>query len=71
MKKIELLIGDYEYSKIQEIFEKEQDFKPIGETDNVIIKALSAIISPNNLIEEDVDTYSTVIKKVTEPEIKG
>ena len=37
MKKIELLIGDYEYSKIQEIFEKEADFKPVNEFDQVIV----------------------------------
>ena len=74
MKKIELLIGDYEYSKIEEIFEKETDFEPMTETDAVIIKALSAIISPNNLVEEDVggkDTFSTIVKKVEEPEEKS
>jgi len=74
MKKIELLIGDYEYSKIEEIFEQESDFKPVTETDTVIIKALSAIISPNNLVEEDVggkDTFSTIVKKVEEPEEKS
>ena len=74
MKKIELLIGDYEYSQIQEIFKEEPNFKPVTETDNVIIKALSAIISPNNLVEEDVggkDTFSTIVKKVEEPEEKN
>jgi hypothetical protein len=74
MKKIELLIGDYEYSKIEEIFEQESDFKPVTEADQVIIKALSAIISPNNLVEEDVggkETYSTIVKKVEEPEEKN
>ena len=73
MKKIELLIGDYEYSQIQEIFKEEPNFKPVTETDNVIIKALSAIISPKNLIEEDVggpETYSTTELKVEEPESK-
>lgn len=74
MKKIELLIGDYEYSKIEEIFEQESDFKPVTEADTVIVKALSAIISPNNLVEEDVggkETYSTIVKKVEEPEEKN
>ena len=74
MKKIELLIGDYEYSKIQEIFEKEPDFKPIGETDQIIIKALYSIISPNNLAEEDVggsETFTTTVKKIIEPENKS
>ena len=74
MKKIELLIGDYEYSKIQEIFEKEPDFKPISETDQIIIKALSSIISPNNLAEENVggeETYTTTVKKIIEPENKS
>jgi hypothetical protein len=74
MKRIELLIGDHEYQKIQEIFEKEPDFKPISETDQIIIKALSAIISPKNLMEEDVggkETYETTIKKLIEPENKS
>ena len=73
MKEIKLLIGDYEYSQIEEIFKNEPDFKPVSETDNVIIKALSAIISPKNLIEENVggpETYSTTILKVEEPENK-
>ena len=73
MKEIKLLIGDYEYSQIEEIFKNEPDFKPVSETDNVIIKALSAIISPKNLIEENVggpETYSTTILKVKEPENK-
>ena len=73
MKEVKLLIGDYEYSQIQEIFKEEPDFKPVTETDQVIIKALSAIISPKNLIEEDVggpETYSTTTLKVEEPEDK-
>jgi hypothetical protein len=73
MKEVKLLIGDYEYSQIEEIFKNEPDFKPVSETDNVIIKALSAIISPKNLIEENVggeETYSTTTLKVEEPENK-
>ncbi len=73
MKKIELLIGDHEYSQIQEIFEKEASFKPVDEKDQIIIKALSALISPKNLIEEDVggvETYETTIKVNNEPEDK-
>jgi hypothetical protein len=73
MKKIELLIGDYEYSKIQEIFKEEGEFEPRTEKDAIIIKALSAIVSPNNLVEEDVggqDTCSTIVKKLEEPEEK-
>jgi hypothetical protein len=74
MKKIELLIGDYEYSKIQEIFEESDKFDPRTEKDAILVKALSAIISPNNLMEEDVggeETYSTTIKKLEEPEDKS
>ena len=74
MKKIELLIGDQEYEMIEKIFEKEKDFEPITETDQVIIKALSAIISPKNLAEENVggeETSSTTYKKVVEPEDKA
>jgi len=74
MKKIELLIGDYEYSKIQEIFEKEADFNPVNEFDQVIVKALSAIISPSNLVEEDIggkETYETTVSKIVEPENKS
>jgi hypothetical protein len=73
MKEVKLLIGDYEYSQIEEIFKNEPDFKPVTETDNVIIKALSAIISPKNLIEENVggeETYETTVKKVTVPKDK-
>ena len=74
MKKIELLIGDYEYSKIEEIFEESEEFDPRTEKDTIIIKALSAIISPKNLVEEDVggeETYSTIVKKLEEPEEKS
>lgn len=74
MKKIELLIGDYEYSKIQEVFEKESDFKPVGETDKIIIKAMAAIISPKNLVEEDIggdETTTYTIKQVKEPKNKS
>ena len=73
MKEIKLLIGDYEYAQIQNIFKEEPDFKPVNEADQVIIKALSAIISPKNLVEEDVggpETYSTTTIKVEEPEDK-
>ena len=74
MKKIELLIGDYEYKKIQEVFKNEPEFKPIGEIDQIIIKAMASIISPNNLVEEDVggeETYATTLKKLVEPESKS
>ncbi len=73
MKKVELLIGDHEYEMIERIFEKEKDFEPITETDQIIIKALSAIISPKNLAEEDVggkETSSTSVKKIVEPDDK-
>lgn len=75
MKKIELLIGDFEYKIIQEIFKEEADFKPVNEKDKVIIKALQQIINPNNLIEKDVDankdTEETHYKKVIEPKDKS
>jgi hypothetical protein len=74
MKKIELLIGDYEYSKIEEVFENEPDFKPVSETDKIIIQAMASIISPKNLVEEDVggkETYTTTVKKIIEPENKS
>ena len=74
MKKIELLIGDHEYELIEQIFEKESDFEPMTETDQVIIKALSAIISPKNLAEENVggeEVTTTSVKKVAEPEDKS
>jgi len=73
MKEVKLLIGDYEYAQIQNIFKEEPDFKPVNEVDNVIIKALAAIISPRNLIKENVggpETYSTTVLKVNEPEDK-
>ena len=75
MKKIELLIGDFEYSQIEEIFENEKEFLPVNEKDYVIIKALKQIINPNNLIEKDVggqvDTEQVIYKKVKEPEDKS
>ena len=74
MKKIELLIGDYEYSKIEEVFENETDFKPVSETDKIIIQAMASIISHKNLVEEDVggkETYTTTVKKIIEPENKS
>ena len=74
MKKIELLVGDYEYSQIQEIFENEKDFKPVNEKDQVIIKALKEIINKNNLKEENVggeETFTTTVKKINEPENKS
>ena len=74
MKKIELLVGDYEYSQIQEIFENEKDFKPVNEKDQVIIKALKEIINKNNLKEENVggeETSTTTIKKIKEPTNKS
>lgn len=73
MKRIELLIGDHEYRAIQKIFENEKDFKPVDETDQVLIKAMSAIISPKNLIEENVggeESESLTVKKILEPEDK-
>ena len=73
MKEIKILIGDYEYAKIEEIFEKEEDFKPTTETDQIIIKALGAIISRKNLVQEDVagpETESFAIKKISEPKNK-
>lgn len=70
MKKIELLIGDYEYAQIEEIFENEQDFKPVHEKDKIIIKALRQIINKNNIVEENVggeETSTTKTKKTKEP----
>jgi len=74
MKKIELLIGDYEYAKIEEIFENEQDFKPVDEKDKIIIKSLQQIINKNNIVEENVggeETSTTTIKKIKEPTNKS
>jgi hypothetical protein len=73
MKEIKILIGDYEYAKIEEIFKKEEDFKPTTETDQIIIKALGAIISRKNLVQEDVggaETEDFSIKKISEPKNK-
>lgn len=73
MKRIELLIGDHEYDVIKKIFKKEEDFQPIDENDQILIKAMSAIISPNNLLEEDVggeETSEVSLKKIIEPDSK-
>lgn len=74
MKKIELLIGDFEYSTIQEIFKEEENFQPVNDKDYVIIKALQQIINPNNLLEEDVggkETFDVTYKKIKEPKNKS
>ncbi len=74
MKKIELLIGDYEYEQIEDIFEKEEDFKPIDEKDKIIITALKQIINKNNLVEENVggeETSTTTLRKIKEPANKS
>ena len=74
MKKIQLLIGDYEYEQIEHIFEKEEDFKPIDEKDKIIITALNQIINKNNLVEENVggeETSTTTIRKIKEPANKS
>ena len=74
MKKVELLVGDYEYSQIEEIFENEPNFEPITEKDKVIITTLKQVINKNNLKEENVggqETYQTTVKKIIEPENKS
>lgn len=74
MKRIEVLIGDYEYSQIEEIFENEPDFVPITEKDQIIIEAMKQIINKNNIKEENVggeETYTTTVKKIVEPENKS
>jgi len=73
MKEIRLLIGDYEYNAIQEIFKNEKDFKPATDNDAIIVQALAAIIHPDNLKAEDVggpETYNHTVKKIQEPEDK-
>lgn len=74
MKKIELLIGDYEYEQIEEIFEKESEFQPVDEKDKIIITALKQIINKNNIVEENVggeETSTTTFKKIKEPANKS
>ena len=73
MKRVELLIGDHEYDTIKKIFENEEDFQPIDENDQILIKAMHAIISPNNLIEDNVggeETSNFSVKKIVEPDSK-
>ena len=74
MKKIEVLIGDYEYEQIEQIFQKEEDFKPVDEKDKIIITALKQLINKNNLVEENVggeETSTTIVKKIKEPANKS
>ena len=74
MKLVELLIGDYEYEKIKGLFDKEKDFNPMTETDQILIQAMKAIVSPKNLKEEDVggkEETSVVVNKLIEPEEKN
>ena len=73
MKLVQLLIGDYEYEKIQEIFKNEDEFTPITETDKILIQTMRAVISPKNIVENDVleETAETSVHKVIEPENKN
>ena len=73
MKLVQLLIGDHEYKMIQEIFEKEDDFTPMTETDKILIQTMRAVISPKNIVEDNVieETESLEVKKVLEPEDKS
>lgn len=73
MKHVQLLIGDYEYEQIQEIFKHQENFKPIDEKDKIIIETLKAVISPKNIVEEDFggkETNNLSVKKLVEPENK-
>lgn len=73
MKLVELLIGDHEYEKIKALFDKEDEFNPMTETDKILIQAMKAIVSPNNLKEEDVggaETETLIVSQVDEPEDK-
>lgn len=74
MKLVELLIGDYEYKKISELFDSEEEFNPMTEMDKILVQAMKAIVSPNNLKEENVggaETHSISVSKVVEPEEKN
>lgn len=73
MKLVELLIGDHEYNQIKSLFENEEEFNPMTETDKILIQAMRAIVSPNNLKEENVggeETESVTVSKVVEPDDK-
>ena len=73
MKHVQLLIGDDEYSEIQEIFKNEPNFKPVDKKDRIIIETLRAVISPKNIVEEDIggkETQHLTVKKIKEPESK-
>ena len=73
MKHVQLLIGDYEYEQIKMIFKNESQFKPIDEKDKIIVETLRAVISPNNIVEENFggkEVHNISIKKLKEPENK-
>ena len=73
MKLVELLICDHEYNQIKSLFDSEEEFNPMTETDKILIQAMRAIVSPNNLKEENVggaETESLTVSKVLEPEDK-
>ena len=74
MKLVELLIGDTEYQKIKDLFQNEDDFNPMTETDRILIQAMRAIVSPKNLKEDNVggeETESLTISKIIEPKDKS
>ena len=73
MKHVQLLIGDYEYEQIQEIFKHQENFKPIDDKDKISSETLRAVISPKNIVEENFggkETGTLSVKKLIEPENK-
>ena len=56
MKKIQVTIGDYDLSKLEEIFEKEDNFQPKCTEDQIIIEVMRQCIDPENIVKEDEDT---------------
>ena len=53
MKKIQVTIGDYDISKLEEIFEGENNFQPTCPEDQIIIEIMRQCIDPENIIKEE------------------
>ena len=52
MKTIQIEVGDYDLSKLEEIFEGEDNFQPTCPEDQIIIEIMRQCIDPDNVVEE-------------------
>ena len=56
MKKIQVTIGDYDLSKLEEVFEQEDSFQPKCVEDQIIIEIMRQCIDPENIVKDSEAT---------------